>query len=72
METYDELNVIKMKTCEISVISNNFGNFEMEDFTHSSYTLLLVIKLTNTLKNATLYPGNKTSETPKVLKICYG
>jgi len=36
MGTYDELNVIKMRTCEISVISNNFGTFEMENFTHSS------------------------------------
>jgi len=36
METYGEINVIKMKMCEISVISNNFGTFEMEDFTHSS------------------------------------
>ena len=36
LDTYDELNVTKIKTCEISVISNNYGTFEMEDFTHSS------------------------------------
>ena len=25
LDTYDELNVTKIKTCEISVISNNYG-----------------------------------------------
>jgi hypothetical protein len=35
MGTYDELNVTKMRTCEISLISNTFDTIEM-NFTHLS------------------------------------
>jgi hypothetical protein len=37
MGTYNELrvNVTKMRTCQISVISNTFVIIEVENFTHS-------------------------------------